>query len=111
MANLEDLSASARGLIIGTMNDLDGEYLKCLNMVSLCDIIIEKETQDETISVFTVVLRQYWAFRMGMLSEINNCLSALDLHCDEVDRFVRHNMLGNDAPGPVNQPFPAETPA
>ena len=95
MRKLKDISATGQALISATLRDLDGENLKCRNMLSLTGMILDKEVEDEDLSTALAVLLRYWSMRLSTLGQIKVCLDLLGLEGEEVDRFLRHNYLND----------------
>jgi len=97
MKKLDDLPTAARALVISTLKDLDGENLKCQNMLNLARLVAEKENADDALIDIVGIFTQYWGFRLGMLPNIKLLLDVLgiDKEDDEFATFLRHNLLGD----------------
>jgi len=98
MPELNDMPATVQSAIITTLRDLDGETLKCQNIISLCDIISEKYADDLEFFTVAKTIGGYYQSRYNMMKIINTMLDILEIPGEEVETFRRHNLLTSKAP-------------
>ena len=98
MPKLNDMPEIIQVLIKGTLKSLDGENMSCLNMIGLCNAVLDGDIgkNSDTAHAIADVFQRYWSARQCMMENIHIVLDVLCLSGDEVDTFRRHNYLKID---------------